>query len=69
MTVLLKNIMLKVYRVTYHLATWVELTLICMFHSICPATQPILPYSHLPKQNRADNETAKIKVNPTQVTR
>ena len=51
------------------LATWVGLTLIWMFHSFCPATQPILPNSHQPKQNRADSGTVKIQVNPTQVAR
>ena len=40
--------------------TWVEFT--------CPVAQPFLPNSHLPKQNQAVSETAKIKVNPTKVS-
>ena len=32
-----------------------------------PAAQPILPNSHLPKQNWADSGTPKFKANPTQV--
>ena len=34
----------------------------------CLAAQPILPNSHLPKQNWAENGTLKIKVNLTQVS-
>ena len=33
----------------------------------CPGAQPVLPISHQPRQNKAERETAKIKVNPTQV--
>ena len=34
----------------------------------CPSAQPVLPTSHQPKQNQAEGETAKIKVNPTQLS-
>ena len=33
----------------------------------CPVDQPILPNSHLPKLNWAENETPTIHVNPTKV--
>ena len=33
----------------------------------CPVVQPILPKYQLPKQNRAESESAKIKVKPTKV--
>ena len=34
----------------------------------CPAAQPPLPHSHLPKQSRADSRTIEIQVNKTQST-
>ena len=34
----------------------------------CPAAQPILPNSNLSKQNQLDSGTAKIKVNPAQLS-
>ena len=43
------------------------LTLIWDVPPSCPAAQPLLPNSHQPKQNWADNGTVKIQVNPTQV--
>ena len=54
------------YCVTHQAGNWVRLTFIWVFDPSCPATQPFLPNSHLPKQNLADNGIAKIKVNPTQ---
>ena len=34
----------------------------------CPAAQPLLLISHKPKQNQAEGGTAKIKINPTQLS-
>ena len=34
----------------------------------CPAAQPLLPTSHQPKQNQVEGGTAKIKVNPSQLS-
>ena len=44
------------------------LTLICYVPPSCPAAQPLKPISYQPKQNQADGGTAKIKVNPTQLS-
>ena len=41
--------------------------LICV-PSSCPAAQPLLPNSHQPRQNRADNGPLKIQVIATQST-
>ena len=41
------------YRATCHVGNWVGLALVWMFHPSCPATQPLLPNSHQPKQNLA----------------
>ena len=55
------------YRVSQKVSDWVRLTLIWMFHSSCPTALPSLPISHQPKQNWADNGTAKIsQPNPGQ---
>ena len=48
---------------------WFGLTLICSVSPSCPLAQPVLPISHQPKQNQADGVTAKIKVNPTQLSK
>ena len=52
------------YKVFHQLAEWglVALDLVC-----CPAVQPFLPKSHLPKHNWADRGAAKIKVDQTKV--
>ena len=47
--------------------TSVGLTWIWDVPPSCPSAQPFLPISHQPRQNRAEGETDKIKVNPTQV--
>ena len=46
----------------------VGLTLIYVVPLSCPAVQPLLPTSHQPKQNQAEGGTAKVKVNPTQLS-
>ena len=54
------------YRVFRQLADlgWIDIWDVLPY---CPVAQPILPKSHLPKQNKAHSGTAKIKVNPTKV--
>ena len=56
----------KIYRVNHPLADlgWVDFG---MFHPSCPTAQPILPNSHLPKQNGTESGTTKIRDIPTQV--
>ena len=60
------QVRVRKYRVPYLLVDvgWVDFNL-CDPLS-CPAAQPRLPNSHLPRQNWADSGTVKIQINPTQ---
>ena len=60
---------MRFYRVSHQVSDlgWVGLTLILMFHSSCPAAQPVLPILHQSRENWADCGISKIKVNLTQV--
>ena len=55
------------YRVLHQLSDLgrVDIYLRCL--TSCPAAQPFLPKSHLPKQNWADSGIFTIRVNPTKV--
>ena len=44
------------------------MTFICNVPPFGPAAQPLLPISHQPKQNKAEDGTNKIEVNPTQLS-
>ena len=48
--------------------TSVGLTWIWDVPPSCPSAQPLLPTSHQPRQNQAEGGTAKIIVNPTQLS-
>ena len=55
------------YRLTLVVAdlSWVDFDL--GVSASCPVARPILPNTHLPKQNQADNGITQIIVNPTEV--